>query len=121
MKKHNNLTNSDVITRLNGIQSSIQRLAHGISSSSEIATGQDEDMSFLEKNIEKRKAITALLLLQIRVVERLVRVQARSTPIRLRKYDTELVSSLVLQIENLLDILSSHVLPLLEQTDSNRY
>ena len=74
-----------------------------------------------DRNIERKTAVSECLHRQMNVVNRLVRVQDRTFPTRLRKPDPELVECLIYQTETLLNILERYVLPQLERTCDSKY
>ncbi len=73
------------------------------------------------ESIEIENEELAHLHQTIQVVKHLVRVQDRSTPIRLRKYDPKLLDSLLYQTENLLNALDRFVLPRLTKRGNSRH
>lgn len=82
---------------------------------------QSLNMPVSDRNIERTKAVSESLLHQMNVVNRLVRVQDRTFPIRLRKPEPQLVECLIYQTETLLNILERYVLPQLEQRGNSKY
>lgn len=109
------------INRRGGIQNRHKRHFYMQDFQIEISVVQSLNKPVSDRNIERTEAVSDCLLHQMNVVNRLVRVQARTFPIRLRKPEPQLVECLIYQTETLLNILERYVLPQLEQRGNSKY
>ena len=104
------------INRRGGIQNKQKRHFYKQDFRIETSVVQFSNKPVSDRNIERTKAVSECLLHQMNVVNRLVRVQDRTFPIRSRKPEPQLVECLIYQTETLLNILERYVLPQLERT-----
>ena len=90
-------------------------------SASSISATQHAEERGSNPSTEIEIEVLTLLRQTIEAVKYLVRVQDRSTPIRLRKHDPKLVECLLFQTETLINTLDRYVLPRLTMKEHNRY
>lgn len=90
-------------------------------SASSISAAQHAEERGSNPSTEIGIEVLTLLRQTIEAVKYLVRVQDRSTPIRLRKHDPKLVECLLFQTETLINTLDRYVLPRLTMKEHNRY